>query len=104
MFALRPDIVMKKDDRIVVLDTKWKKLVNNERANYGISQADMYQMYAYSKKYETSEVWLLYPVNDEMRTHDMIKFESGDGTTVNVHFVNLEKVEDNLQELREKLE
>mgnify|MGYP004590669625 FL=1 len=34
----------------------------------------------------------------------MIKFESGDGTTVNVHFVNLEKVEDNLQELREKLE
>lgn len=103
-FALRPDIVMKKDGRIIVLDTKWKKLINSERANYGISQVDMYQMYAYSKKYETSEVWLLYPVNDEMRTHDMIKFESGDGTTVNVHFVNLEKVEDNLQELREKLE
>lgn len=103
-FALRPDIVMKKDGRIIVLDTKWKKLVNSERANYGISQADMYQMYAYSKKYGTSEVWLLYPVNDELRTHEMIKFESGDGTTVNVHFVDLEKVEENLQELREKLE
>ena len=103
-FALRQDIVRLMDDRIVVLYKIWKKLVNNERAYYGISQADMYQMYAYSKKYETSEVWLLYPVNDEMRTHDMIKFESGDGTTVNVHFVNLEKVEDNLQELREKLE
>lgn len=60
-FALRPDLVMKKDDRIIILDTKWKSLVNNERINYGISQADMYQMYAYSKKYNTSEIWLLYP-------------------------------------------
>lgn len=50
-FALRPDIVMKKGERTIILDTKWKSLVNNERVNYGISQADMYQMYAYSKKY-----------------------------------------------------
>lgn len=103
-FALRPDIVMKKDERIIVLDTKWKNIVNNERANYGILQADMYQMYAYSKKYGASEVWLLYPVNDEMRNHEIIKFESGDGTTVNVHFVNLENIEESLQELRRMLE
>ena len=49
-FALRPDIVMKRGERTVILDTKWKSLVDNERVNYGISQADMYQMYAYSKK------------------------------------------------------
>ncbi len=42
----------------------------------------MYQMYAYSKKYNTPEIWLLYPVNDEMRNHYPIRFESGDGTTV----------------------
>ena len=58
---------MKKGERIVILDTKWKSLINNEKNNYGISQQDMYQMYAYSKKYGTSEIWLLYPVNDEMR-------------------------------------
>ena len=57
-FALRPDIVMEKDERRVVLDTKWKRLINNERIYYGISQSDMYQMYAYSKKYNTSEIWL----------------------------------------------
>ena len=95
-FALRPDIVMKRGGRTVILDTKWKSLVDNERVNYGISQADMYQMYAYSKKYNTPEIWLLYPVNDEMRNHSPIRFESGDGTTVNLHFVDVDKIEDSL--------
>ena len=103
-FALRPDIVMKKGERIVILDTKWKSLINNEKNNYGISQQDMYQMYAYSKKYGTSEIWLLYPVNDEMRNHKPIRFESGDGTTVNLYFIDVDKIEDSLQELRDTLE
>lgn len=103
-FALRPDIVCKRGDRTVIMDTKWKSLINNERANYGISQSDMYQMYAYSKKYETSEIWLLYPLNDEMRDHSDIKFESGDGTTVRLHFVDLTRMPETLEELRDKLE
>lgn len=103
-FAIRPDIVIKKGERIVILDTKWKSLVNNEKNNYGISQADMYQMYAYSKKYNTSEIWLLYPVNDEMRNHKPIQFESGDGTTVNLYFVDVDKIEDSLHELKDRLE
>lgn len=102
-FALRPDIVIKKRKRTVILDTKWKSLINNERVNYGISQADMYQMYAYSKKYNTPEIWLLYPVNDDMRDHEPIRFESEDGTTVNLHFVNVDKIEDSLQELKNRL-
>lgn len=102
-FALRPDIVMKRGARTVILDTKWKSLIDNERRNYGISQHDMYQMYAYSKKYNTSEIWLLYPVNDEMRNHEHIKFESGDGTTVTLHFVEVDKIDDSLQELKSKL-
>ena len=103
-FALRPDIVCQRGDRTVIMDTKWKSLINNERANYGISQSDMYQMYAYSKKYGTSEIWLLYPLNDEMLEHSEIKFESGDGTTVRLHFIDVAHIEDTLIELREKLE
>lgn len=103
-FALRPDIVCRRDGRTVIMDTKWKNLINNERANYGISQGDMYQMYAYSKKYGTSEIWLLYPLNDEMRGHDEIKFESGDGTTVRIYFVDVAHIEETLLELRDKLE
>lgn len=103
-FALRPDIVLEMDGRTVIMDTKWKSLVNNERINYGISQADMYQMYAYSKKYKTSEIWLLYPVNDDMRDHTDIRFDSGDGTTVNVFFVDVANIEDSLRLLKMKLE
>jgi 5-methylcytosine-specific restriction enzyme subunit McrC len=103
-FALRPDIVCQRGDRTVIMDTKWKNLINNERANYGISQSDMYQMYAYSKKYGTSEIWLLYPLNDEMRGHSEIKFESGDGTTVRIHFVDVARIKKTLMQLRDKLE
>ena len=103
-FSLRPDIVLQRKGRVVIMDTKWKSLVNNDRKNYGISQGDMYQMYAYSKKYGTSEIWLLYPMNDEMREHADISFDSGDGTTVHVFFVDVANIEDSLSELMQKLE
>lgn len=103
-FALRPDIVCKRGGRTVIMDTKWKSLINSERANYGVSQSDMYQMYAYSNKYETSEIWILYPLNDEMCDHTDIEFESGDGTTVRLHFIDLTRMPETLAELRDKLE
>jgi 5-methylcytosine-specific restriction enzyme subunit McrC len=103
-FALRPDIVLRKNDRTIILDTKWKNLINNERVNYGISQSDMYQMYAYSKKYKTAEIWLLYPINDEMRNTSHIKFDSGDGTTVNLFFVDVADIELSLAKLKSILE
>ena len=103
-FALIPDIICKHGKRTIIMDTKWKKLINNERINYGISQSDMYQMYAYSKKYKTSEIWLLYPLNDEMRNHPEIKFESGDGTSVKLHFVDLVNIQRTMEELLAKLE
>ena len=42
--------------------------------NYGISQADMYQMFAYSKKYKAKNVWLLYPMVNELKDR-MIQFQ-----------------------------
>lgn len=49
-FLMKPDIVVK--DRLCdvtyIMDTKWKVL-SETKSNYGISQADMYQMYAYQK-------------------------------------------------------
>ncbi len=103
-FALRPDIVCTRGRRTVIMDTKWKSLIRSESRNYGISQGDMYQMYAYSKKYRTPEIWLLYPLNDEMRGHDEIRFDSGDGTTVRLHFIDVAQIEDSLNQLREKIE
>ena len=100
-FALRPDIVITRNDgSTVILDTKWKSLVDKPQINYGISQSDMYQMYAYSKKYGTSEVWLLYPINSEMRGHTDIVFSSVDGVNVRVFFVDVANIEKSLITLR----
>ena len=102
-FALRPDIVIRRDDgSTVILDTKWKRLSEKEK-NYGISQSDMYQMYAYSKKYQTPEIWLLYPLTSEMREHEHIEFRSDDGVRVRVRFVDVANIKDSLEGLTEDL-
>lgn len=67
-FRLKPDIVaMSGEVSELVLDTKWK-LINQyaEKKNYYISQADMYQLYAYGKKYAKEKsplLVLIYPSN-----------------------------------------
>lgn len=66
-FKLKPDLMIKnKKEFKLVLDTKWKCLKPDEedRKN-GVSQADMYQMFAYAKQYGCRDVVLLYPDNGE---------------------------------------
>ena len=100
-FALRPDIVITKEDgKKIILDTKWKNLLDKPRMNYGISQADMYQMYAYSKKYETPDIWLLYPNNQEMNGRSDISFSGNDGVNVRVFFVDVANIEKSLGDLK----
>ena len=74
----------------------WKLLADN-KANYGISQADMYQMYAYQKKYSaqstTQNVTLLYPQTDSVSRNN-IEFSSDDGIIVRVRFVDLFKIKE----------
>ena len=108
-FALRPDIILKKRGgypKIILMDTKWKHLTNAAGSSYGISQSDMYQMYAYSKKFDASDIWLLYPMTYEFRAgNDLdIKFDSGDGTVVHVYFVDVAEIGISLSRLKERLE
>jgi 5-methylcytosine-specific restriction enzyme subunit McrC len=86
-FSMRPDIVLVDGSLTVVMDTKWKLLSENTR-NYGISQTDMYQMYAYSKKYDAEKIVLLYPQPEGLHNAD-IAFHSDDGVSVNVAFIDL---------------
>lgn len=46
---------------MLILDTKWKHLSEDRYKHYGVAQADIYQMFAYSRKYGVKEVILLYP-------------------------------------------
>jgi 5-methylcytosine-specific restriction enzyme subunit McrC len=94
-FSLRPDIVItdKTDASVTVLDTKWK-LLSAGSHNYGISQSDMYQMYAYHRKYAAKQVILLYPMSEGVANiSGSIGFESVDGAKVNVMFVDLLHIE-----------
>ena len=106
IFALRPDIVITcPDGHKIIMDTKWKRLINNPKKNYGISQGDMYQMYAYAKKYETQEygipeIWLLYPRTEDMQ--ESFEFTSNDGVYVHVYFIDLADV-DAFERMREIL-
>lgn len=107
-FGLQPDIVITKaDGKKIILDTKWKRLINNSKHNYGISQSDMYQVYAYSKKYETDnmkpEVWLLYPMTEECKELTNIEYISDDGVSVHVFFVDIINITQSLNNLKKML-
>lgn len=62
-FLLKPDIgIYKKGKLKYILDTKWKLIDENTIDNKKeISQGDVYQLYAYGKKYTVEKVILIYP-------------------------------------------
>lgn len=69
-FRLKPDIVLSNEKSIIIIDTKWKVINENRpRANYEISQSDMYQLFGYGEKYKQSgklvTLILLYPMQEQ---------------------------------------
>ena len=54
--TIRPDIVLKKGDETIIIDTKWKRPTNK-----AASIEDLRQMYAYARFWLTNKVVLLYP-------------------------------------------
>lgn len=104
-FQLRPDIVVERieDKKVFIMDTKWKVLSSElSSQNYGISQSDMYQMYAYHKKYNAENVTLIYPKTDKM-DEEMLSYKGEDKVTVRAVFVDLMDVEASLEALMEAI-
>lgn len=102
IFSLRPDIVIEdKNGNTIIMDTKWKRLYDSPQENYGISQGDMYQMYAYSKKYKANEVWVLYPRVNELENR-IIEFRDED-TKIHIFFVDVSEIEKSIEELLSKI-
>ena len=67
-FFLKPDLLVREGGtNCLVLDTKWKLLDRANRAKqYGLSQADFYQLHAYGHNYleGQGDVVLIYPKTD----------------------------------------
>ena len=72
VFYMKPDISLVSDNKTYetefILDTKWKR-INGEGSDskHGISQADMYQLFAYGKKYDCKQVALIYPETEQFQ-------------------------------------
>jgi 5-methylcytosine-specific restriction enzyme subunit McrC len=65
-FMLKPDFLITNNQHQVVLDAKWKLLDSrhgDSKRKYEISQADLYQMFAYGQKYlhGRGNMMLIYP-------------------------------------------
>ena len=87
-FALRPDIVLERNGRKIIVDTKWKRLSADKNVNFGITQSDMYQMYAYHTRYQgVVQVILLYPLFDRLEIEDYVIQEQS--VRVSVRFFDL---------------
>jgi 5-methylcytosine-specific restriction enzyme subunit McrC len=63
LFQTRPDILIRRGGQVIeIVDTKWKRMSGQiDDRKRGVSQADVYQMMAYSRLYACKRVTLLYP-------------------------------------------
>lgn len=103
-FALIPDIVIRKkqENQIVIVDTKWK-ILSSDSHNLGISSVDMYQMYAYQKKYSAKKVLMLYPLNNSISNDTSLEFISDDGVHIKIIFIDLLNIENSINEIKNEI-
>lgn len=85
-FILRPDILIEFDK---IFDTKWKILTSKD----DITQADLYQIYAYSKKYECNELFLIYPKILGVQQEYISKFWYDKNTSLKILYFDLQRDE-----------
>lgn len=92
LFKLRPDIVVNTASiPLCIVDTKWKRLKPSER-KLGVAQADLYQMLAYSERYQCKSILLLYPwhhENAEFRGFQQQLVFEGKATRVTIGEISL---------------
>lgn len=89
---LKPDIVLRRGNKTLILDTKWKLLSKSK----GASVQDLYQMYVYSKKYDSKNIILLYPADPE---YDGIRSYVDEEVHVFLEQIDLFNFEESLEPL-----
>jgi 5-methylcytosine-specific restriction enzyme subunit McrC len=105
VFQMRPDIVLDSvgpPPQRLIIDTKYKLLEGQDKKE-GVSQPDLYQMHAYSKKYGCANVVMLYPQFES--SAKCFDFYIDEESIVHVRTVKLcRDLRLNKQDLRKELE
>ena len=86
-FGLQPDILI--NDGKIILDTKWK---------FKISDDDMYQMFAYAKRYDAKKIFLICPPQVDRNF-----FYHAEDFVVQIFCVNLFDMATSMSNLRDLL-
>lgn len=86
-FGLQPDIIL--DDRKIIMDTKWE---------FKISAGDMYQMFAYAKRYDAKKIFFLCPPQVDGNF-----FYHAEDFAVQIFCVDLFNMETSMNNLRDLL-
>lgn len=76
---LEPDILIEAPGpHRLVIDTKWKLLSPGKRKHGGVSQNDLYQLYAYTRRYGCAQGILLYPYTSGLNCRDFDVLDAED--------------------------
>jgi 5-methylcytosine-specific restriction enzyme subunit McrC len=89
---LKPDLLVEHGGKTLVLDTKWKRLAEAKAARP--TDADLYQLYAYLRRYESEMATLLYPARANVVRRDLEALRSKDDEkagTIGVRFVDVSR-------------
>lgn len=85
VFYMEPDIsLIERGDGVrFILDAKWKRINESDSdRKHGISQADMYQLFAYGKKYGCKQVALVYPKTKQFQDMDKLRYRFDDALSL----------------------
>lgn len=96
-FKLEPDIVLRSQNSVIIMDTKWKVL-NPNSIKWGIAEQDVYQMHAYCQRYGSNKAILIYPRCDYASPIQTMTF-SNDVLEVRVYLVDLWNIDESLADL-----
>lgn len=89
---LKPDLLVERGGKTLVLDTKWKRLSEAKAARP--SDPDLYQLYAYLHRYGCERATLLYPARAGLASRDLDALRSKHGEkagTIGVRFVDVSR-------------
>lgn len=96
VLRLQPDLLLERPDgKLVVVDTKWKRLLPG-RERSSLSREDLYQLYAYTQRFDAARSILLFPHVDGVRQDGFDVLAAGDapsGARLDVRFALLRGVE-----------
>lgn len=84
-FRLMPDIVI--NDGEIIADTKWK-ILSEDKNHQGVSQSDMYQLYAYGTKYKNCNfMYLIYPKDKDIDAKSYNYFKTLDEKNLHLNLI-----------------